>query len=81
MNKNAQMTGLELALGGVLKFSKVYTNVEPHGIDQEIQISDFLKKWWRWLDVPSGSRSEVRAKSRMRAKAAKHHEPLKLINR
>ena len=49
---DAELTGLELAVGALLKYSRGYTNLVPHGSAEILDASELLKSNRHWLASP-----------------------------
>ena len=49
---DAELAGLELAIGALLKCSRGYTDIAPHGANVILQSSEFLESNGHWLTQP-----------------------------
>ena len=49
---NAELTGLELAIGALLKYNRGYLNLAPHSADIILDASELLKSNGQWLALP-----------------------------
>ena len=49
---DAELTGLELAIGALLKYSRGYTNLVPHGTNLIMHASELLTSSGHWVASP-----------------------------
>ena len=49
---DAELTGLELAVGALLKYSRGYNDLVPHGAAEILDASELLKSNCHWLAIP-----------------------------
>ena len=50
---DAEVTGLELGIAAIMKFSRAEEDVNPHGAEVLIPMSEFLKDRLYLLDYPA----------------------------
>ena len=49
---DAELTGLELAVAALFKYSRGYVDLVPHGVDAVLDASELLNSNGHWLAVP-----------------------------
>ena len=49
---DAEFTGFELAFGALLKYSRGYVDMVPHGVEAVLDASELLSSNGHWLAVP-----------------------------
>ena len=49
---DAELTGLELAAGALIRYSRGYVDLVPHGVDAVLDASELLNSNGHWLAVP-----------------------------